>query len=95
MFKKIFNTTNIQDELKTSQIKLHQLQQKLAIWEQKASEIQLKFDFYLPDYIIDEIIENEDSKNFLNLYYLINCAVANERISESNAELLKQTYSFK
>lgn len=79
----MFKTTYIQNELK----------KQLSVRAERASEIQTKFDFVLPDYIIDEIIENENSKSFLNLHYLINCAVVNNRITENNAKLLKQIYS--
>lgn len=88
MFKKAFNTSNDYDELAN-------IQQKLEIWNEKAKKIQNNFDFHIPDYIIDEIIQNETSKSFVNLHYLINCALVNNKISENNAKLLKQIYSFK
>ena len=95
MFKKLFNIHTAQNAVNNIEDESIHLQQKLSMWNEKAKKIQSNFDFCIPDYIIDEIIENEDSKNFVNLHYLINCALVNERISESNANLLKRAYSFK
>lgn len=94
MFKRLFNFAKSQNSLETI-VELSKLQETLAIKEEKTNKIKEKFNFSLPDYIIEEIIENEKTKNYINLHYLINCAVVNERISVSNAKLLKQIYSFK
>ena len=93
MFNFLFETS-VSKELKTSQQELNNLQNRIFDWKIKADVIKEKFNFYLPDYIIDEIIENEKTKNFVNLHYLINCAVVNNRLSESNAKLLRQVYKF-
>lgn len=93
MFNFLFETS-VSKELKTSQQELNNLQNRIFDWKIKSDVIKEKFNFYLPDYIIDEIIENEKTKNFVNLHYLINCAVVNNRLSESNAKLLRQVYKF-
>ena len=95
MFKKLFNIDSIKNAVNTTKSESIYLQQELSTWNKKANKIQSSFDFHIPDYIIDEIIESEDSKSFVNLHYLINCALVNERISEDNAKILKQVYSFK
>ena len=82
-------------KLKCKKEQLNLLKEKLEYWNQKSLEIQSKFDFIIPNYIIGEIIEKEKSKDYLNLYYLINCAIINGRISESNGKKLKQLYSIK
>lgn len=61
-------------------------------WNKKASEIQARFDFVIPNYILDEIIEQEDSAYKDNLYYLINCAVMNNRITIENAKKIREVY---
>lgn len=92
MFKNLFKVNNVSNELKTSLIEVNKLEKKISDSKEKAKEIQAKFNFQIPDYIIDEIVENETSKSYINLHYLINCALVNERISESNAKILKQVY---
>lgn len=61
-------------------------------WNKKASEIQARFDFAIPNYILDEIIEQGDSTYKDNLYYLINCAVMNNRITIENAKKIREVY---
>ena len=94
MLKKASSST-FSNDTTYSKTELTKLQQDLASWDEKAKKIQSKFNFTIPDYIIDEIIQIETSKSFVNLHYLINCALVNKRISENNANLLKQIYSFK
>lgn len=65
---------------------------EVKIWQQKASEIQSRFDFVIPNYILDEIIEHENSNYKDNLYYLINCAVMNNRITIENAKKIREVY---
>lgn len=80
------------EEIEIKKNKLIELQDKLSEWRQKATNIQSQFSFILPNYIISEIIENEVKKDYLNLYYLINCAVINGRISEDEGKKIKQVY---
>lgn len=88
-------TNSLSTKLRDSDIKkseFKRLQEDFLKWNQKANEIQSKFDFILPNYIIDEIIENEENKAYFNLYCLINCAVINGTISKDNEKILKQVY---
>ena len=94
MFKKLFKKSQALDIVNSYDTELMKLQKELLVKQQKANEIQTKFNFCLPDYIIDGIIESENEKSYVNLHYLINCAVVNERISKCNGELLKRVYSF-
>lgn len=80
-------------EREQSRIELEILQKRISEWNRKASIIQSNFDFILPNYMIDEILNNEEKKNYVNLHCLINCAVVNGRITESNGKLLKQIYN--
>lgn len=77
-------------EIEVKQAELKKLQDKISNWNQRAKNIQSKFDFTLPNYIIDEILENERNKDYLNLYYLINCALINGKISNEEAKKIKQ-----
>ena len=69
-----------------------EMPEEVKIWKQKASKIQSHFDFTIPNYILDEIIEHEDSVCKDNLYYLINCAVINNRITLENAKKIREIY---
>ena len=89
MLKNFFNKLKILD---SKYYELNTLQHKISEWNEKSLKIQSQFDFVLPNYIIDEIIENEVKKDYLNLHYLINCAVINGRITEKNGKLLKKIY---
>ncbi|MCI9087357.1 MAG: hypothetical protein HFJ32_02210 [Clostridia bacterium] len=62
------------------------------IWKEKASKIQSHFDFAIPNYILDEIIEHENNSYKDNLYCLINCAVMNNRITLENARKIREIY---
>lgn len=45
------------------------------------------FDFEIPDYVVDDIIDNED---FNHICLMINMSVVNERISKENSKILKE-----
>lgn len=83
------------NEIELKRAKLNLLQDEISEWNKKSSKIQSNFDFTLPQYLINEIIENEKSKDYFNLYYLVNCAVINGRISENNGKKIKQLYVMK
>lgn len=68
------------------------LQATLELWKQKQKIIQSQFEFNIPNYIIDEIIELEKTKNYSNLHALLLLAVDNNRISVEEANLIEQFY---
>lgn len=90
-----FNYSKQLTDIEYKQKELTELKRQIIDWKKKASIIQSNFDFILPNYIIDEIIENEGNKNYLNLYYLINCAIINGRLSEENGKELRKEYLLK
>ena len=55
-------------------------------------EIQKKFKFEIPDYVLAEIVRTRNKVQKLNLSALINLAVINRRLTENNAKELKDTY---
>lgn len=79
-------------EIEHKQAELIELQAKILKWNEMAIKIQSKFDFVLPNYIIDEILKNEEKKDYNNLHYLINCAVINGRISKNAGKIIKKFY---
>ena len=91
MFKKKLLSNQI-EEIEYKQMELKELKNKVSEWNYMAMKIQSKFDFILPNYIIDEILKNEEKKDYINLHYLVNCAVINGRISENNGKIIKNIY---
>lgn len=77
----------------TLKLKLKILQSKVNLWNEKAAKIQTQFNFILPSYLIDEIIDQEHCKNYSNLYSLINLAVLTNKLSKENGKILKRAYS--
>ena len=67
------------------------LKVKLLLNERKQlkEKIQIEMGFIIPNYIIDEIIENKNDIGYSNLFCLINMAIINNRISKYNAKKLK------
>ncbi len=85
LFKRIFtNHSTLQDEITD-------LQNEIKSWDLKSNEIQSNFDFTIPNYILDEIIDQQSLSNKDNLFALINCAVINGSISRESAQKIKDT----
>lgn len=68
------------------------LQTTLETWMKKQKIIQSQFEFTIPNYIIDEIIDLEKTKNSSNLHSLLLLAVDNKRISMEEAKLIEHFY---
>ena len=83
---------NINSNLSNLEQHISELKKQIELWNKKATFIQSQFDFIIPNYIIDEIISNEYSKNYSNLHYLINAAVVNKRLTKNNGNILKELY---
>lgn len=70
------------------------LKQKIAQLEVQREKIQNRFNFKIPVYVLDEIIESNDRVIKDNLNAIINLARVNDRISLKEAEVLKEHYVF-
>lgn len=70
------------------------LKEKIAQLEIERKKIQDNFDFKVPVYILDEIIEADEKYNVENINFLINLAKINNRISEEDAMILKNEFVF-
>ena len=58
----------------------------------QAQRIQNKYSFEIPHYILEEIAEQRNDK--VNLLFLINMAVINNRFSDKEADVLKRDFCF-
>ena len=70
------------------------LKEKIKQREIQRNQIQNLFDFKIPVYVLDEIIESKDRVLKDNLNAIINLARVNDRISLSEAKILKNHYVF-
>lgn len=70
------------------------LKQKIAQLEVQREKIQNRFNFKIPVYVLDEIIESNERVIKDNLNAIINLARVNDRISLKEAEVLKEHYVF-
>ena len=55
-------------------------------------EIQKKFDFEIPGYVLEEIVFTQGKQQKDNLSTIINVAVINNRIKKKDADELKREY---
>ena len=57
-------TLNHEEEIKEKEKRKKEidvLNEKVLIWNAKADKIREQFDFFIPNYLIDEIIEKEET----------------------------------
>ena len=88
-------TLNIENELEEVNKRKEEnriLNEKLSIWNNKADKIREQFDFFIPNYLIDEIIEKEIEKNYNNLHCLCNMAFICGRITDKESQMIKKVY---
>lgn len=81
------NNTNINFSSDILEIKL--MLNEINKRNQIKEKMQNEMGFTIPNYIIDEIAEPKTNISYSNLFYLINMAIINNRISSYNARKLK------
>lgn len=57
---------------------------------QRSKEIQSRYNFEIPNYVLDEWYYAEKDNNFYNVIGLLNLAKMNNRISQENVSRLKE-----
>ncbi len=73
-------------------LKKEELERILKLEERiakRGKEIQRKYTFEIPDYVLHEIVEKEENSND-NIIALINLATVNNKILLENAKILKR-----
>lgn len=63
--------------------------------KEKIKQIQEKFDFRVPDYILQEIVKNEHKGDTEKLNLLINMAFLCGKITEEEKKILKTEFIYK
>lgn len=71
---------------------LEMLVKKQKKIKQQCLLIQNEFDFTIPDYLLEEILKYKTSKDYYKLCLFINIAVINNRLTNENANILKENY---
>lgn len=67
--------------------KMLNLKRRIA---KRGEEIQRKYTFEIPDYVLHEIVEKEERNSNDNIIALINLATINNKISLENSKILKK-----
>lgn len=75
----------------TEDIEKRKLQIEIRLQKQKVMQETLEnyFGFKIPNYVIDDIVDNE---TYYHICLMINLATLNERLSEENADRLKEGF---
>lgn len=71
---------------------INYLQERLNYITTQGREIQKKFEFAIPNYVLEEIIDTRNKQQKLNLVAIINLATINNRLTQEQANRLKDTY---
>ena len=58
--------------------------------EKRGKEIQKKYNFEIPDYVLHEIVEKEGESSSNNIIALINLAKVNNRLLPEDADILRK-----
>lgn len=74
-------------------IEIEEVYNQFLIRKRKCDELQRKYSFEIPRYILSEMIKDSCDKNELCL--LINMAKINNRFTEKEADRLKCDYKIK
>lgn len=74
-------------------IEIEEVYNQFLIRKRKCEELQRKYNFEIPRYILGEMIKDSYDKNELCL--LINMAKINNRFTEKEADKLKYDYKIK
>lgn len=92
VFKRKIDYSREFDKLCKNKLIINKMKESLKLKIEKSKFIRSQFDFDLPDYIIAEIIENEYSKDYTNLYSLIGLAIHNNKLSNKNAQIIMDKF---
>lgn len=58
--------------------------------EKRGKEIQKKYNFEIPDYVLHEIVEKEGESSSNNIIALINLAKVNNKLLPEDADILRK-----
>lgn len=82
----------MQNWTSTSTKDISYLQERLNYITTQGREIQKKFEFIIPNYVLEEIVDTQSKHQKTNLSAIINLAKINKRLTEEQANKLKEAY---
>lgn len=77
---------------KYSTKELKDLLTETMIIKKKCKDIQKKFEFTIPDYVLEEIVLTRNKEEKVNLCLMINIAVLNNKLTKGQARKIKNIY---
>lgn len=83
------NREEFNSSLESDKLEIQLLWDEINKRKQLKEKIQKEMGFIIPNYIIDELVENKNNMSYSNLFCLINMAIINNRMSKYNAKKLK------
>lgn len=83
------NREEFNSSLESDKLEIQLLWDEINKRKQLKEKIQKEMGFIIPNYIIDEFVENKNNMSYSNLFCLINMAIINNRMSKYNAKKLK------
>ena len=89
MYNSLKNGKESNSSLSSDKLEIQLLWNEINKRKQLKEKLQKEMGFIIPNYIIDEIVENKNNTSYSNLFCLINMAIINNRISRYNAKKLK------
>lgn len=79
---------NMKDLLEREKIdRMLKMERKI---EKRGKEIQRKYNFKIPDYVLHEIVEKEGENSSNSIIALINLAKVNDRLLPEDADILRK-----
>lgn len=82
----------MQNWTSTSTKDISYLQERLNYITTQGREIQKNFEFIIPNYVLEEIVDTQNKQQKTNLSAIINLAKINKRLTEEQANKLKEAY---
>lgn len=82
----------MQNWTSTSTKDISYLQERLNYITAQGREIQKNFEFIIPNYVLEEIVDTQNKQQKTNLSAIINLAKINKRLTEEQANKLKEAY---
>lgn len=75
------------ESITNNQVTCMLLENEIQRYKRLKEKLEFEYGFSIPDYIVDEIINNND---YENLCLLINLAIISKRLSKEQGNIIKQ-----
>lgn len=86
-FKNYRQAKKYLESITNNQVTCMLLENEIQRYKRLKEKLEFEYGFSIPDYIVDEIINNND---YENLCLLINLAIISKRLSKEQGNIIKQ-----